>query len=396
MGLKRASRARHGAWHARAAAGLLLAMVVCAPARSQQPGSADVPVVAAGAHHTCALSGSGSVFCWGANGAGQAGEPAAGAAAPHVIAGLQLAAIVSGGEHTCGLDTAGVAWCWGSNEYGQLGDGRSASSHSPRRVVGGLRFASITAGGAHTCALTEHDRRAFCWGDQWDRAAGTFPAGENLREPLPVRGSISFLLLSAGGHHTCGIATTGGLFCWGDNSAGQVRPDRRDRSFYRPEPLPVESAVFTAVATGSAHSCALATDGRVYCWGSNEHGQLGSSADNAQARSGWVATEFRFAGIAAGGDHSCGLTTSSQIVCWGAEPVPAAVAVRRAETARALRLAAAPGLDQEFAQVTSGVAHDCAASKAGEIWCWGDDRLLQLGVPGRGNGEPVQVVLPGR
>ena len=61
-----------------------------------------------------------------------------------------------------------------------------------------------------------------------------------------------------------------------------------------------------------------------------------------------------------------------------------------------LRPASSPTLDRTFAQVTSGLAHDCAASTAGEIWCWGDDRLLQLGGPRPGNGDAVLVALPGR
>jgi alpha-tubulin suppressor-like RCC1 family protein len=108
-----------------------------------------------------------------------------------------------------------------------------------------------------------------------------------------------------------------------------------------------------------------------------------------------VATSFRFTGIAAGGDHTCGVTTDAEIVCWGGGQVADVMTGVDGQAPGTLRLASAPGASRHFARVTAGVAHACATTTAGMIWCWGDDRQRQLGAA-RAEGDAVQVVLPGR
>ena len=135
-----------------------------------------IPVsgLAAGHNHTCALDGAGGVLCWGSNSSGQlasAGPPPGHAWPTRAAVPVTLVSLVAGGEHTCGLTAAGAAYCWGSNSNGQLGNG----------TIG-----------------------------------GTFvPAG-------PVSGGLTFVVLSAGGSHTCGVTPNGSIYCWGSNSSGQL------------------------------------------------------------------------------------------------------------------------------------------------------------------------------
>ena len=130
--------------------------------------------IAAGRGHTCAFDAVG-VLCWGSNSSGQLGQPAYGfnghgypirASVP-----VTLLSLAAGGEHTCGLTAAGAAYCWGSNSNGQLGNG--------------------TIGGANAVAV-------------------------------PVSGGLTFVVLSAGGSHTCGVTPDGSIYCWGSNSSGQL------------------------------------------------------------------------------------------------------------------------------------------------------------------------------
>jgi len=80
--------------------------------------------------------------------------------------------------------------------------------------------------------------------------------------------------VSAGAEHTCAVRTDGSVWCWGRNDSGQLG-DGTTTDRGKPVRVPGLAAA-TTVSAGSAHSCAVLVDGRVACWGSNSHAQLGS------------------------------------------------------------------------------------------------------------------------
>lgn len=135
-----------------------------------------------------------------------------------------------------------------------------------------------------------------------------------------------------------------------------------------PTAIPVNSVV--AVTTGDSHACALADDGRVFCWGQNDEGQLGDGT-----------TEYRDFGtlpvigiddaraIAAGIRFSCAALADGSVWCWGEDPgsddssnVPFRV----------------PGINDATA-VSAGGAFACALRANGQIGCWGNGQVGQLG-----------------
>src|SRR6185437_8106083 len=176
-----------------------------------KPVVSDSPftVLAAGVGFTCALTLSGTPFCWGINDAGQLGtgdrvttpKPSA------VADSLVLVAIAAGASHTCGLDLGGVAYCWGANQEGQLGTGDTLAALTPVPVSDGLTFTRIGAGGNHTCAIATGGQ-VYCWGD-------------GSLSPVPLGGGQSFVQISVGNGHACGFASAG-VYCWGKNNAGQL------------------------------------------------------------------------------------------------------------------------------------------------------------------------------
>ena len=191
--------------------------------------------VSAGRDHSCALDEAGQAWCWGSDVTGQLGAGTAGAntGVPVRVEGLTAATSVAASwNHSCAVDTAGQAWCWGSDDSGQLGNGNNTAPNEffPTAVVGSHVFAAVTTGVSHTCAL-DKDGQAWCWGDG---AFGVLGAGYlesdpdsdsgavTERSPVAVAGEHVFARITAGGHHSCALDSSGAAWCWGMAQDGQL------------------------------------------------------------------------------------------------------------------------------------------------------------------------------
>ena len=319
--------------------------------------------VSAGARTSCALAADGAAFCWGeppdgtrdtgavpgcANSAGQC------AAAPTAVAGgLRFSDVSAGGVgfdswrigerryyarviHACAIEAGtGAAYCWGSNSYGQLGSGTEAGSAAPVAVAGGIAFTQISAGFHHTCGVAT-DGRAYCWGLERQGEVGTgqpyvYDAPRIVRQPAPVAGNLRFVSVSAGENHSCGVTTTGAVYCWGEGTSGQLGTASVPACAYwkcATTPVRVESAErFTEVAAGSEHSCALSTTGEAWCWGSDANGKLGDGESDlgrcpTTGQCAFTPTkvfsEVQFSTLDVSTQRSCALArTTGVLYCWG-------------------------------------------------------------------------------
>ena len=150
------------------------------------PISGTFQALAAGATHTCGISGR-TVLCWGENGFGQVGEAASpsGQTVPVPVEGLPSdpVSLALGAVHSCAILRDGSTYCWGQNLHGQLGNGTTESSATPKEVAGGFRFVRIFAGGAMTCGFPD-DGSEFCWGMN---QGGQLGDGSRTNRTTPVR-----------------------------------------------------------------------------------------------------------------------------------------------------------------------------------------------------------------
>jgi alpha-tubulin suppressor-like RCC1 family protein len=238
--------------------------------------SNGVAAIAVGGGHTCALMDRGAVRCWGWNGSGQLGDGTnidRSIPIPVNAAGTLFYAITAGYGHSCALTTSAGVKCWGENGAGQLGDGTRANRAEPADVEG-LRTTvlSMSLGEAHTCALM-YNHALQCWGDN---LFGQL-ADDTIKDsafPIPVVGlADGVLAVSAGSGHTCAL-TEAGAECWGRNYFGQLGNGTKD-NFFHPVMVAGFSLTVAAIATGGNHTCGLTAGGGVRCWGSNAFGQLG-------------------------------------------------------------------------------------------------------------------------
>lgn len=205
-------------------------------------GLPSATTVAAGATHTCAISG-GEVECWGEGLDGELGDGAiTGSGVPVSVTGLSgVTAISLGRGLSCALTGGGAVYCWGYDRQGQLGTG---SSTAPEQCV------------YDPCSTTPI-------------AVPTLPSGVER--------------ITAGGFSVCAVAGAGGEKCWGDNSDGELGignstgPDTCGffRCSLNPIDVPGLGSGVSAVSSGAVHSCAVREQGLVACWGFNDEGQVG-------------------------------------------------------------------------------------------------------------------------
>jgi len=350
--------------------------------------SGTVMTADVGSFHSCALNPSGQAYCWGDNYYGKVGDGTSGSFSQPVptpvAGGLTFAALSGGGDHSCGVTTSGVAYCWGYNNVGELGDGTIGTRLVPTRVAGDLTFAAVSAGGGHTCGLTPAGA-AYCWGVNWAGQLGTGTEyGPEVcpqdggtacsTVPVAVAGGLTFVTVSAGDFHTCGVTTSGQAYCWGYNNVGELGDGTIGLS---PFPTPVAGGLtFAAVsAGGSEYTCGVTTSGQAYCWGWNGEGELGDGTFDRRLVPTPVAEGLTFAALSAGYAHTCGVATSGAAYCWGWG--------RNGQlgdgtaTGRLVPTAVAAGL--RFAALSGGTFHTCGVTTSGQGYCWGGNANGQLG-----------------
>ncbi len=185
--------------------------------------------VAAGGSHTCALSGTGSLKCWGKNTSGQLGNAQAGettefSASPVEVSGEgEYIYVAVGGEHSCAITSDNALKCWGNNSRGQVGDGQGADPNTPQHIAAGHLFAGLASGDEHSCAITLTGE-LFCWGrgEEGQLGAGSGTSGEGPgNETIPAQIGVGYSSVTLGAMHSCGLSNDG-LKCWGGNSSGQL------------------------------------------------------------------------------------------------------------------------------------------------------------------------------
>ena len=277
--------------------------VACSTTPVAVTGISDATQVVVGTQDACALLSGGTVDCWGYNGQGALGNGSTAGdgndtsadtcgvydcwPTPTAVSGITNAIQITAGTYdACALLSTGSIDCWGDNGLGDLGDGTSSSSDLPEPVTGITDATQLATGiGEANCALVASGS-IECWGasPQGELGNGTVVGADTCASgtdtcdttPVPVSVISDAVQVSAGGDDTCGLLSTGGVECWGNNQNGQLGngtltgPDAcylgADDCAATPQPVAGLSGV-TQISVGSADTCALLSSGGVDCWG---------------------------------------------------------------------------------------------------------------------------------
>jgi uncharacterized repeat protein (TIGR02543 family) len=251
--------------------------------------------------HSSASSATGRVFMWGKNSNGQLGDgtttdrnvPTEITSRFSLTAGDKITSLSLGQDHSSALSATGRVFMWGFNSSGQLGNGTNTNRNVPTEITSrfsldaGDRIISLSLGTSHSAALSSTGR-VFMWGENW---AGQLGDGTTTDRNVPTEITSRFSLtagdkitsLSLGFYHSSALSATGRVFMWGENWAGQLGDGTTtDRNV----PTEITSRFsltagdkITSLSLGKDHSSALSATGRVFMWGFNSFGQLGNGTN---------------------------------------------------------------------------------------------------------------------
>ena len=251
---------------------------------------------------------------------------------------------------------------------------------SPAGGVAGA-IAQLALGSSHSCALAASGS-VWCWGQNDAGQLGDGALRDSWR-PSQVRGLVDAVEIQASTNTTCARSRSGEVSCWGSNYSGQVGqtpsscspvPKNVERECPQPVPKRVpEVSGALAITVGLQHACALLKDGTVSCWGDNTHGELSLASPHTTFQRARVSGLPKAIAIAAAGLHTCAITEDKRVWCWGGYNEGGVLGT--ADMSPTLRRV--PGVSAA-SRLESDTGRVCARVPAG-FDCWGDRRPCPTG-----------------
>lgn len=299
---------------------------------------ASITGIAVGDAHSCAVAGSGDIYCWGLMKYGNAATLQSGAVKIEELAGAGEV-IAAGGTTACARTFGNNVYCWGGNDHGQLGVGTITYGMTPQKLLPFPdKVTSLALGWEHSCALLEGGA-VQCWGAN---GVGQLGFGGALDKGVPVAVALppaaKAKQISCAGNVSCAVLSKGTATCWGANQFGQLGNGSTEGKSI-PTPVVGLSGPVTSISTSGYRTCAVRDNGEVLCWGENSHGELGT-----------------------------GNTIDSLI------PIKVV------------------GLKKAAIQVTTAMHHTCVRFLDGTAQCWGSNDLGELGDNTAWRASPAPVL----
>lgn len=288
----------------------------------------------------CALTDIGNLYCWGEGGDGALGNGTNDdQGIPTLIkmngalTGKTIKSFEKGENFVCAIASDDLAYCWGNGSSGHLGGNTGADSLEPipvdrTGVLSGKKINSLTIYSETVCVIAD-DLKAYCWGNGFDGQLGD---GVTFVSDVPVAVSTAGVLnnktikkISIMEKMVCVIANDDLMYCWGDNTSGQLGDGTTN---FTPTPVAVNmSGVLTGktiknFTSNSYTTCAIASDDKIYCWGFGTDGSLGdgnsanSSVPLAVNTTG-VLSGKKIVDLKSSYASICAMDEDEELYCWG-------------------------------------------------------------------------------
>ena len=332
--------------------------------------SAGWEFIALSLNRGCGITAARELYCWG--------DTVDESLQPVKVDDHSWKFVATATSHRCGIREDDSLWCWGGNSYGQLGVGSEEPSTVPLAVEPGWSWSQVSAGYYHTCGLRT-DGTAWCWG------YGNFGLlgdgnNESSNTPVQVGSHDDWIAISSRGEeHSCGLREGGTIWCWGNNSFGQIGDGTTESPG---DPVQVgDQGGWVDITAELTHTCALREEGQIYCWGDNESGSLGTGNFQPQHSPTAVAGDHTFESMVGGEIVTCGFTDEAEVLCWGLNNMgqlaqgeydgKMTTGSQQGENSAVPVQITVDGVNWQRLHFGSVVG--CAEDTSNNLWCWGNN-----------------------
>lgn len=345
--------------------------------------------ISSGESTICGLTADQKVYCWGSNSIGQAGNPNGAFTTspvqviPHSTQRGILSNLEAGQANTCmkiGLDT----FCWGNNEQFQLGTESPNFTESYPLKLNGLENSKQTSVGYGVICHVTSNNQVKCAGFNNFGQAGQNSSIPRVKPAAVVPGLPVMLQVEAGLDYSCAVSIAGGVWCWGNNSNGQLGLGTIGGSFVPPTQLAISGVSKIVVSSRGYTTCAKKLDGSIWCWGLNiMQGLGGKSPTKFEA----LGSDIRDIVLASG--TACVLKFDNRVICFGDYTLgQTGVNNTYNHTFENVKLP-----NRNILKLSAGENHICILNDNNDVYCWGSNVEGQLGIGTKIDSmSPVKVI----
>jgi alpha-tubulin suppressor-like RCC1 family protein len=262
--------------------------------------------------------------------------------------------------------------------------------------VEALPTTMVTAGGegnvgaGQSCALI--NQSVWCWGDNSSGQLGnpSVPLGGTSTVPVPVLGLPPVVDISAGADYTCAVDINHFVWCWGDNHFGQLGNGTTTTSGAPQQVASIQA--YSVSAGGAGQTCAVTLASTVDCWGHGNEGQLGDASNADKLLPTPVKALTNVDTVAAGGGQTCALDQNGAMWCWGDNFYGQLGDGFSGKGFNSAVPVPVSGLDADVQQIATGTSDTCAILIGGDLKCWGENQDGELGIGNTTNEDvPTQA-----
>ena len=370
--------------------------------------------VKGGLSHSIALDNFGRVYTWGHNSFGQLGnQTLVDENNPTILPFHQLSKdefvfrVQAKENSTYALTNKGNLYAWGRNQFGQLGNGSTSNLLKPTPVI----FNELTTneviievqpGEEHAIALTNLGN-IFAWGrnDQGQLGDGTT---ENRKTPvisiLPnnLLSNEIFIQISTGTYHNHALTNLGRVFGWGGNSTNEIGDgtgiNRINFVMIKFNAIQPNEKI-KHITSGGYTTFALTDQHRLFAWGWNWYGQLGTGDITNRlvpvvVQIPQLLTGESISKISTGYAHTVAITNQGRLFQWGLQQANFLGDSQNSHSTVHIPVSLSTLQNLEYPQaVSTGRFHSFFITNQGRLFSWGYNGHGQVG-----NGTTTRVSFP--